>query len=131
MAVKGFGVGDVLEYQTREHTTKPLAPGQFWTAYQFTKDGIILDEQLEIKVPSGRGVKFKSGPTQPAVSESGEYRVYTWHSSNLEPKMRAMTSGFKLNGFGSGRGRGAASQCPAQQLCQLGGSWTLVRRISG
>ncbi len=33
IAVKGLGVGDILEYQVLEHTTKPLAPGQFWTSY--------------------------------------------------------------------------------------------------
>src|SRR5882724_6175973 len=31
VAVKGLSVGDVLEFRTEEHTSKPLAPGQFWT----------------------------------------------------------------------------------------------------
>ena len=33
VAVKGLGVGDMLEFQWHWHTTKPLAPGQFWFAY--------------------------------------------------------------------------------------------------
>lgn len=86
VAVKGLGVGDVLEYKTREHTTRPLAPGQFWTAYEFTKDSIILDEQFEVKIPRGRAVKLKSPLVQPVTSEIGEYRVYTWHNANLAAK---------------------------------------------
>jgi tetratricopeptide (TPR) repeat protein len=84
VAVKGLSVGDIVEYQTHEHTTKPLAPGQFWTNYTFTHNGIVLDEQLEISVPRNRTVKVKSATIQPVIGEAGEYRVYTWHSSNLQ-----------------------------------------------
>src|SRR5579864_5453548 len=52
--VKGLSVGDLLEFRTRENTTKPLAPGQFWTSYGFSKDEIVLDESLEISVPRDR-----------------------------------------------------------------------------
>src|ERR1700738_90379 len=38
VAVKGLGVGDVLEFQTHWRTTKPLAPGQFWLAFNFSPD---------------------------------------------------------------------------------------------
>jgi transglutaminase-like putative cysteine protease len=86
VAVKGLGVGDELEYQVREHTTKPLAPGQFWTAYRFTREQITLDERLEIRVPRGRVVKVKSTTIQPIISDLGEYRTYTWHNANLESK---------------------------------------------
>jgi transglutaminase-like putative cysteine protease len=86
VAVKGLSVGDVLEYRVQEHTTKPLAPSQFWTEYQFTHNQIVLDEQLEIRVPRERAVKFKSAKVQPAITESGGYPVYTWHSSNLTQK---------------------------------------------
>ena len=86
VAVKGLGIGDLLEFQIREHTTKPLAPGQFWTAYDFTDDGILLDEQLEISVPRERAVKIKSPAQQPVISEAGGYRIYTWHHKSLEHK---------------------------------------------
>ena len=65
VAVKGLSVGDVLEFRTEEHTTKPLAPGQFWTEYTFAKDLIILDEQLEISVPRDRAIKIKSSRFSP------------------------------------------------------------------
>jgi hypothetical protein len=86
VAVKGLTVGDVLEYRTEEKTTKPLAPGQFWTSYQFTQSVIVLDEQVQISVPRDRTVKVKSRSVQPIVTEAGAYRVYTWHTSNLHHK---------------------------------------------
>jgi hypothetical protein len=84
LAVKGLSVGDVLEFRTQGHTTKPLAPGQFWTNYHFTDEVIVLDEQLEISVPQGRAVKIKSLTIQPVISDAGGYWVYTWHHSNLQ-----------------------------------------------
>jgi tetratricopeptide (TPR) repeat protein/transglutaminase-like putative cysteine protease len=86
VAVKGLSVGDVLEFHTKEHTTKPLVPGQFWTEYRFTRESIVLDEQMEVRVPRGRAVKIKSTTAQPVVNEAGGYRTYTWHSSNLQRK---------------------------------------------
>jgi tetratricopeptide (TPR) repeat protein len=86
VAVKGLGVGDVLEYKVHEQTTKPLAPGQFWTAHTFTDQAIVLNQQLEISVPSGRAIKFKSPDHQPVITEAGGYRTYTWHSDNLHRK---------------------------------------------
>ncbi len=86
VAVKGLSVGDVLEYRIEDRTTKPLAPGQFWTSYRFTHDQIVLDEQLEISVPRNRAVKIKSTTVQPQVTETGGYHVYTWHTKNLQHK---------------------------------------------
>ena len=45
---------------------------------------IVLDEELEISVPSGRTVKVKSIAEQPVIGEAGGYRVYTWRHSNLK-----------------------------------------------
>lgn len=86
IAVKGLGVGDVLEFQTIERTTKPLAPGQFWTSCIFTRAEIVLDEQLEISVPRGRSIKIKSADLQPSITEAGGYRIYNWHRTNIPPK---------------------------------------------
>lgn len=86
VAVKGLSVGDVLEFRTRENTTKPLAPGHFWTSYGFTTGEIVLDENLEISVPRERAVKMKSRTIQPVVGEEGGYRTYTWHTNSLQHK---------------------------------------------
>jgi len=86
VAVRGLSVGDVLEFRTEEHTTKPLAPGQFWTEYSFTHDLIVMDELLEIAVPRERAVKIKGSEVQPVIGDAGGYRVYTWHHTSLEHK---------------------------------------------
>jgi tetratricopeptide (TPR) repeat protein len=84
VAVKGLGKGDILEYDAHWHTVKPLVPGQFWFQYSFHHDGIVLDERLEIKVPSERTIKVK-GPlaTQTITTGSGS-RIYSWTYSRLQ-----------------------------------------------
>jgi tetratricopeptide (TPR) repeat protein len=86
VAVKGVSVGDVVEYRTEEHTTKPLASGQFWTEYTFARDQIVLDEQVEISLPRERTIKMTSATVQPVISEADGRRVYTWHHTNLAHK---------------------------------------------
>ncbi len=84
VAVKGLSTGDTLEFRIEEHTTKPLAPGHFWTEYTFTDDHIVLDEQLEISVPRERAIKIKSAKIQPSTADAGAYRVYNWHHTSLK-----------------------------------------------
>jgi len=86
IAVKGLTAGDILEYQVRWNTTKPLVAGQFWFEYDFTKGAIVLDESLEVSVPSDRQVKVKCPLAVQKVAEQGGRRVYTWTSSNLSSK---------------------------------------------
>ncbi len=86
VAVKGLGVGDVLEFQSHWSATKPLAPGQFWYAYNFSHDSIILQELLQISVPRDRPVKWKSPNLTPTITAEGVRRVFTWTSSQLEHK---------------------------------------------
>ncbi len=86
VAVKALGAGDVLEYRVLSQTTKPLARGQFWAAYEFMQNVIVLDEQLEISVPRDREIKIKSPKIAPVVGEAGAYRIYTWHSTSLHHK---------------------------------------------
>lgn len=86
IAVKGLGAGDILEYQVRWNTTKPLVEGQFWYEYNFTREGIVLDERLEISVSSDRLVKVKGPLATQSIAEAAGRRVYTWTSSNLDSK---------------------------------------------
>lgn len=86
VAVKGLEAGDVLETQIRSEVKKPLDPGQFWETFQFFQGGIVLQETLEVRVPRDRKVQVKSAAVQPAITEDGEYRVYTWKTSNLARK---------------------------------------------
>jgi tetratricopeptide (TPR) repeat protein len=86
VAVRGLGVGDTLEYQAHWRVNKPLAPGQFWYAYNFAHDSIILEERLQISVPRDRPVKWKSPDLRPTIAEDGARRVFSWTSSQLEHK---------------------------------------------
>ncbi len=84
IAVKGLEIGDVLEYQSRESVKTPLDPGQFWFAHDFFEEGICLQEKLQISVPRGRNVKVASSKIQPATTEEGSYKIYSWTTANLE-----------------------------------------------
>ncbi|MBV9183214.1 MAG: DUF3857 domain-containing protein, partial [Acidobacteria bacterium] len=84
VAVKGLGIGDVLEYQAHWRNTKPLIPGQFWLNYNFAHHGIVVEEVVEVRLPRGRAIKLKSATLQPVTAESGQYVTYTWTSSNLK-----------------------------------------------
>jgi hypothetical protein len=84
VAVKGLGVGDTLEIKTVLSGTKPLVPGQFWTAYNFVHDSIVLQERLEIVVPRNRAIKWKSSDPQPTITEQAETRTLTWTTSHLQ-----------------------------------------------
>jgi tetratricopeptide (TPR) repeat protein len=84
VAVKGLTAGDVLESQARWHVTKPLAPGQFWFAFNLPRDMIVLHNELQVSVPRERAVKWKSLTSQPVVREEGGRRVFTWTFSQLE-----------------------------------------------
>jgi tetratricopeptide (TPR) repeat protein len=86
VAVKGLGVGDLLEYQAHWQQNKPLIPGQFWLNYNFAHAGIVLQEVVEVSLPRGRAIKLKSPAVKPVATESGQYVVYTWTSSNLKNK---------------------------------------------
>lgn len=86
VAVKGLGVGDVLETQAHWNTTKPLAPGQFWFSFNFSHDNIALHEELQISIPKGRAVKWASPGRQPAITSDATRQVFTWTSSQLQSK---------------------------------------------
>lgn len=84
VAVKGLGKGDILEYVTHWQSTKPLVPGQFWFQFNFTHNGIVLDERLEITVPAGREVKVKGTQGTQTATTEGDNRTYTWTYSHLK-----------------------------------------------
>jgi tetratricopeptide (TPR) repeat protein len=86
VAVKGLGVGDVLEYQITVHLRTPLIVNQFAFAYDFEKTAIVLDEEVEVNVPKGREVKIKGHDLKPVIAEEGNRRVYTWKSANRETR---------------------------------------------
>jgi tetratricopeptide (TPR) repeat protein/transglutaminase-like putative cysteine protease len=85
ITVPGLRPGETLEYDLVTVIHTPLAPGQFWTDYSFEKNGIVLDEQLDIDVPADRSVKLKNKPgLDPKVSDAAGRRVYHWSATHLE-----------------------------------------------
>jgi hypothetical protein len=87
VAVRGLSVGDVLEFDAHLRSTKPLVPGQFWYGYNFSQDGIILSEQLQISVPRDRAAKWKSPEIKPVIAEDGALLT----SSRSRPSKRTRT----------------------------------------
>jgi tetratricopeptide (TPR) repeat protein len=85
ITVPGLRPGETLEYDLVTIIHTPLAPGQFWTDYGFEKNGIVLDEQLDIDVPADRSVKLKNKPgLDPKITDANGRRVYHWAGSHLE-----------------------------------------------
>jgi tetratricopeptide (TPR) repeat protein len=85
ISVPSLRPGDVLEYRFVKTIASPLAPGQFWTSYNFAEQGIILDEELEINVPKDRQIKLKSKPGYDAkITEDVDRRIYRWTHSRLK-----------------------------------------------
>ncbi len=85
ITVPALRPGEVLEYQIETVMNKPLAPGQFWMQYDFAKHGIVLDEELELNIPSGRNVKLKTATGKdPVISEENGRKIYRWKSAHLE-----------------------------------------------
>jgi Flp pilus assembly protein TadD/transglutaminase-like putative cysteine protease len=60
ITVPSLHAGDTLEYEIVTRTVTSLAPGEFWFAYNFLEDAIVLDERLAIDVPQGRAITVRS-----------------------------------------------------------------------
>ncbi len=82
--MKGLEIGDTLSYRQSAHVRNPLIPGQFWLARDFFRNGIVLEERLEIRVPKDRYIKVQSPKLAPKITEENGYRVYLWQAANLE-----------------------------------------------
>jgi len=84
ITVPGLRPGEVLEYDIVTIIHTALAPGHFWMEYDFDKNSITLDEQLEVSVPRERTIKLKTKPGfDPKVSQEKGRRIYRWTSSHL------------------------------------------------
>ena len=85
ISVPSLRPGDTLEFKYVRTIVNPLIPGQFWSSYNFTEQGIVLDEQLEINVPKDRQIKLKTKPGyEPKISEEGDRRIYRWSHSQTK-----------------------------------------------
>src|SRR5580700_1065945 len=84
ITVPGLRPGEVLEYDMVTDIHTALAPGEYWTEYDFDKSNIMLDEELDVDVPAGRALKLKNKPgMDPKISDQNGRRIYHWTSSHL------------------------------------------------
>ncbi|AXC15179.1 Transglutaminase-like enzyme [Acidisarcina polymorpha] len=84
LPVKSLSVGDRLEYQVRQVRTVPAAPGHFWFTQNFLKDAVVLEETVSLTVPKQKYVQVESPDNKPAISETGDQKIYRWKSTQLE-----------------------------------------------
>src|SRR5271154_6539672 len=85
ITVPGLRPGETLEYDMVTVIHTALAPGEFWADYDFDKNNIMLDEELDVDVPAGGPLKLKNKPgMDPKISEENGRRIYRWTSSHLE-----------------------------------------------
>lgn len=84
VTVPGLRPGETLEYFIVGTTHTPLAAGHFWTEYDFERDAITLDEQIELDIPAARAVILKTVPgAEPNITEANGRRIHRWTSSHL------------------------------------------------
>ncbi len=90
ISVPSLRPGDVLEYRFIRNVINPLTPGQFWSSYNFSQKGIILDEQLIINVPKDRQITLKTKPGYtPTTTDEGDRRIYRWTYTRLKDEEQA------------------------------------------
>src|SRR5580658_6722192 len=79
ITVPGLRPGEVLEYDIVTVIHTALAPGEFWADYEFDKNDINLDEEVDVDVPADRQIKLKNKPgMDPKISEEQGRRHYHW-----------------------------------------------------
>ncbi len=83
--VRGLQPGDTLEWQAKSVRTKAEAPGQFWGAENFTEDGVVLSQTIELHVPKDLYVNVWSPKNKPSETVEGGERVFRWVSSQKKP----------------------------------------------
>lgn len=94
--VSGLNSGDVLEYDIVKTIHTALAPSQFWMQHDFESRSVVLNEQLEIDIPSGKTVKLKTKPgLDPTITDANRRRIYRWTHAHLETDDREMQKSSK------------------------------------
>jgi tetratricopeptide (TPR) repeat protein len=84
--VTNLNPGDTLMYQFKIDQFKPEVPNQFWLALNFFKAGIVLEQHIEIRVPTSKHVQVESAGVQPTSHREGVVTVYDWKTSHLHPE---------------------------------------------
>jgi len=97
IAIKSLSAGDVLELHIRWTVHDPIAPGHFWTDYNFFRLGVCLKEILEIDVPRDLPIKLRYSEPQPLIRDEGARRVYTFENVNLKKRDESKIPAWEKN----------------------------------
>ncbi len=86
VTVPSLRPGETLEFDIVTTVQTPLAAGHFWLEHDFQKHAVMLDEQLEIDIPSSRAIVLRTAAgAAPKISETRGRRLYRWTSNQLIP----------------------------------------------
>lgn len=88
LPVKGLRVGDTLEWKIRVTVFKPETPNQFWEAVTFLRNGIVLNESVELRIPETVHAIVWTNPkidVKPKNSSTGGDHIYNWMWKSLTP----------------------------------------------
>jgi tetratricopeptide (TPR) repeat protein len=85
LPIRNLRVGDALEWQSKVLITKPEAPGQFWGQENFTENGVVLSQTLELRVPKDLYLNVWSKKDKPVEATDGSDKVYRWTWSQKKP----------------------------------------------
>ena len=85
LPLRDLRVGDTLEWQAKVVRTTAEAPGQFWGQEWFLRDGMLLKQTLELRVPKATVLTVWSPEFKAAESDEGAEHVYRWTWANRKP----------------------------------------------
>jgi tetratricopeptide (TPR) repeat protein len=83
--VRGLQPGDTLEWEAKSIRTKAETPEEFWGTDNFTEDGVVLSQTIELHVPKDIYVNVWSPKNKPTETVEGSERIFRWASSQKKP----------------------------------------------
>ena len=93
ISIRSLAPGDTLEYDIVKRATNAVAPNEFWFEHRFIDSAIVLDERLEINVPSTRKVTLKSSTASYETQQLLGRTIYRWKRQNLKVEEPASQQG--------------------------------------
>ena len=85
LPVRSLRVGDTLEYQVRVVRTVAEAPGEIWGIHPEFTGLMVLDENVELRLPASKSLTVWSPASKPTIKEENGERIYRWSGSHLDP----------------------------------------------
>ncbi|HXW63313.1 MAG TPA: DUF3857 domain-containing protein [Candidatus Acidoferrales bacterium] len=84
VSLPSLSPGDTLAYHIVKRATKAVAPNEFWFEHSFVDSAIVLDERLEVNLPSARKVILRSSTPADETQQLAGRTIYRWKRQNLK-----------------------------------------------